>query len=203
MSNTIINVARQFGSGGGDVAKAVGRRLGIKVYDNAMISETAQERGYSKEIFRHSGEKKSIFSMSSFFASGRYGTMTDGYAFDTTLFNLQSEVIRQIAESGDAIIIGRCADYILRDMDCLNVFVSAPLDFRIHRISDREQMSEKEAETLILKKDRIRETYYNFFTLGSWGKADNYDLCIDSSILGIEGSAEFLIDFAKKAGIVR
>ncbi len=202
MNNTIITLGRQFGSGGGSIAKAVGRRLGIKVYDNALISEAAQEIGYSKDLFAHSGEKKSIFSMSSFFASGRYGTMSDGYAVDSSLFNLQSDVIRSIAENGDAIIIGRCADYILRDLNILSVFITAPLDFRVQRITDREQLSEKDAESLILKKDRIRETYYNFFTLGTWGKADNYDLCIDSSILGIEGTAEWIIEFAKKAGIV-
>lgn len=201
--NTIINVGRSFGSGGGFVAKAIGTKLGIPVYDNELISKAAEESGYSKSLFAKGEEKRSLFSVSSFFASGRLSYSDSGYVNDNVLFSIQSEVIKSIADKGDAIIIGRCADYILRDRKCLDVFVYAPVEFRIKRLIESEGISEKEAEDLIRRKDRTRETYYNYYTFGAWGMASNYDLCVDSSILGIEGTADYIIDFGRRAGIIR
>lgn len=200
--NTIINIGRSFGSGGGFVGQAIGRKLGIPVYDNELISKVAEESGYSKSLFAGE-EKRSLFSVSSFFASGRLSYLDNGYVNDNVMFKIQSEVIRSIAEKGDAVIIGRCADYILRDMNCLDVFVCAPLEYRIKRLMDNEGISQEDAETLIRRKDRTRETYYNYYTFGSWGHASNYDLCVDSSILGIDGTADFIIEFGRKAGIVK
>ena len=202
--NTIINVGRQFGSGGGYVAQAVGRKLGIPVYDNELISKAAEESGYSKSIFEGGEKRRSLFSMSSFFASSRipFGE-SSGYVNDDMLFRIQSEVIRNIAEKGDAIIVGRCADYILRDLPCLNVFVCAPMEYRISRLVELEGLTTEEAEELMRRKDRTREAYYNFYTFGSWGVASNYNLCIDSSILGIEGTADCIIDFGRRAGRIR
>ena len=202
--NTIINVGRSFGSGGGFVAKAIGRKLGIPVYDNELISKAAEESGYSKSVFEGGEKRRSLFSMSSFFASGRlpFGE-SSGYVNDDMLFKIQSEVIRNIAEKGDAIIVGRCADYILRDLDCLDVFVCAPMEFRIQRLMKNEGLEEDEAEELMRRKDRTREAYYNFYTFGAWGRADNYDLCVDSSILGIEGTADFIIDFGRRSGKIK
>ena len=201
--NTIINIGRSFGSGGGYVGQAIGKKLGIPFYDNELISKVAEENGYSKGLFAKGEEKQSLFSVSSFFASGRLSYLDSGYVNDNVMFSIQSEVIRSIAQKGDAVIIGRCADYILRDMDCLDVFVCAPLDYRIQRLVDNEHISPEEAETLIRRKDRTRETYYNYYTFGSWGQASNYDLCVDSSILGIDGTAAFIIDFGRKAGLIK
>lgn len=198
--HTIINIGRSFGSGGGKVAVAVGARLGIPVYDNALISQVAEESGYSKGLFEKGEEKRSLFSMSSFFSSGRLSYSDSGYVNDNVLFKIQSEVIRNIAEKGDAIIIGRCSDYILRDLPCLDVFVCAPMEFRIKRLMENEGLDADEAEALMRRKDRTRETYYNYYTFGAWGVASNYDLCVDSSILGIEGTADFIIDFGRRAG---
>jgi hypothetical protein len=200
--NTIINIGRSFGSGGGFVGHAIGKKLGIPVYDNELISKVAEESGYSKSLFAGE-EKRSLFSVSSFFASGRLSYLDSGYVNDNVMFNIQSEVIRSIAQKGDAVIIGRCADYILRDLKCLDVFVCAPMEYRIKRLVEIEGLSPEDAESLMRRKDRTRETYYNYYTFGSWGKADNYDLCIDSSILGIEGTADYIIDFGRKAGIVK
>ena len=132
-----------------------------------------------------------------------YDDASSGYVNDNLLFKIQSEVIRSIAEKGDAIIIGRCSDYILRDMHCMDVFISAPMDYRIGRLAENEHLSKEDAEELMRRKDRIRETYYNYYTFGAWGVASNYDLCVDSSLLGIEGTAEFIIDFGRRAGIIR
>jgi cytidylate kinase len=201
--NTLINIGRSFGSGGGYVGQAIGQKLGIPFYDNALISKVAEESGYSKSLFAGE-EKRSLFSVSSFFASNRLNSYMDsGYVNDDVMFNIQSEVIRSIAEKGDAIIIGRCSDYILRDMHCLDVFISAPMDYRIGRLAENEHLSKEDAEELMRRKDRIRETYYNYYTFGAWGVASNYDLCVDSSLLGIEGTAEFIIDFGRRAGIIR
>jgi cytidylate kinase len=200
--NTIINIGRSFGSGGGYVGQAIGRKLGIPVYDNELISKVAEEKGYSKGLVTGE-EKRSLFSVSSFFASGRLSHLDGGFVNDNLMFQIQSDVIRSIAEAGDAVIIGRCADYILRDLKCLDVFVCAPMEYRIKRLVELEGLSPEDAESLMRRKDRTRETYYNYYTFGSWGKADNYDLCIDSSILGIEGTADYIIDFGRKAGIVK
>lgn len=201
--NTIINVGRSFGSGGGYVGQAIASKLGIPFYDNELISKAAQESGYSPSIFEGGEKKRSIFSVSSFFASGRMSYLDNTYMNDDILFKVQSDVIRKIGESGDAVIIGRCADYILRDLPCLNVFVTGPKEYRIERIVKNEGISEEEAEKLIRKKDRIRETYYNYYTMGSWGSASNYHLCVDSSVLGIEGTADYIIEFGRKAGLVK
>ena len=184
------------------MAKAIGRKLGIPVYDNELISKVAEESGYSKGLFAKGEEKRSLFSVSSFFASGRGSYSESGYVNDNVMFRIQSEVIRNIAEKGDAIIIGRCSDYILRDMKCLDVFVCAPLEYRIGRLMESEHISAEEAENLIRRKDRTRQTYYNYYTFGEWGVASNYDLCVDSSILGTEGTADFIIEFGKRAGYI-
>ena len=149
-NNTIINVGRSFGSGGGFVGKDIGRKLGIPVFDNELISKAAEESGYSKTLFAK-GEEKSLFSVSSFFASGRLSYLDNGYVNDNMLFNIQSEVIRSIADKGDAVIIGRCADYILRDRPCLNVFVDGPEEYRIRRLMENEHLTAAEAEKLEVK----------------------------------------------------
>ena len=196
-NNKIINIGREFGSGGKDIARLIGKKLGLPVYDNEIISKAAEKSGFSKELFLNSDESRSIFSISSFFASGRYG-LPDNYVGDNELFRIQSEVIKRIATKSSAVFVGRCSDYILRNMDCLDVFITAPKKVRAGRISDRLSVSIEEAETIIKRKDKTRQTYYNYFTLGNWGMASNYDMCIDSSVLGIEGTADLIIAVAKE-----
>ena len=200
--HTIINIGRSFGSAGGHIGHAIGKKLGIPFYDNELISQAAEESGYSKGIFDRA-EEKSLFSFSSFFASSRLGYMDGGYVNDNVMFGIQSEVIKSVAQNGDAIFIGRCADYILRDMDCLNVFGTAPEKYRIRSLMESEGISAEEAEKLMRRKDRTRETYYNYYTFGAWGKASNYHLCVDSSILGIDGTAEMIIDFGRRCGKIK
>ncbi len=198
----IINVGRSFGSGGGYVGQAVAAKLGIPFYDNELISKSAEENGYSRDLFASGERKRSIFSASSFFTSGRMSLTEGAYVNEDLLFKAQSEVIRSIGEKGNAVIIGRCADYILRDLSCLNVFVDGPEKYRIERIMKAEGLTESEAEKLMRRKDRTRETYYNYYTFGQWGHASNYHLCVDSSILGIDGTAEYIIDFGRRAGLI-
>ena len=195
----IINIGRQFGGGGLGVAYELGKKLGIPVYDKELIAKAAQDSGFSKGIFEESDEKKRLFSLSSIFAS-RFGD-TENYMSDRGLFKMQSETIRKIAEQGSAIIVGRCSDYILRDMECtLDVFLTSPLEVRAARIAERSGLSLEEAEKLAEEKDRNRAEYYNYYTFTDWGVASTYDLCLDSSVLGIEGTADLIIEFARKAG---
>ena len=202
--STIINIGRSFGSGGGFIGQAISKKLGIPFFDNELISKVAEESGYSKNLFADGEEKRNLFSMSSFFATSRLGVIDSGaFVNDNVMFKIQSDVIRSIAQKGDAVIIGRCADYILRDLKCLNVFICAPEEYRIQRLMREEGLSEDEAEKLMRRKDRTRETYYNYYTFGEWGKASNYNLCVDSSILGIDGIADYIIDFGRRAGLIK
>lgn len=198
----IINVGRQFGSGGKLVALALGKKLGIPVYDQELISKAAEQSGFSKELFAKSDEKRNLLALSSFIVDvGRFGS-ADNYVSDNQLFVIQSNVIRSIADKGSAIFIGRCADYILRDRPCLDVFISASDEVRIKRVAERMGITPEQAESLMQKKDRTRETYYNYFTFGNWGVASNYDLCVDSSVLGIDGTADMIIDFCHRANLI-
>lgn len=203
MEYTIINVGRQFGSGGKRVASALSEKLGIPVYDNELIAAAAEHSGYSKDLFKNSDERKRVFSLSNIFGTTNRYSVGESYLNDNQLFKMQSEVIRNIAANGPAIFVGRAADYVLRDMECLDVFISAPMDDRKKMVAEREGITLEAAEAMIIKRDRIRQDYYNFFTFGDWGVASNYDLCVDSSILGIEGTADFIIDFGKKSGLIR
>ncbi|MBR2063471.1 MAG: cytidylate kinase-like family protein [Bacteroidales bacterium] len=199
MKKIIITIGRQFGSGGKCVADALGKKLGIPVYDHELISKAAQDTGFSEEIFVVRDEKKRVFSLSSIFAANY--SDAENYMSDKGLFKMQCETIRTIAEQGPAIIVGRCSDYILRDMDnVLDVFLTCPAEERAKRVSERAGISMEKALDLIEKKDKDRAEYYNYYTFGNWGVASTYDLCLDSSILGIEGTADFIIDFARKAG---
>ena len=198
----IINVGRQFGSGGRLVALALGRKLGIPVYDQELIAKAAEQSGFSKELFANSDEKRNLLALSSFIVDvGRFGS-ADNYMSDNQLFVIQSNVIRSLADKGPAIFIGRCSDYILRDRKCLDVFVTATDEVRIKRIAERKNITPEQADSLMRKKDRTRETYYNYYTFGNWGVASNYDLCVDSSVLGIEGTADMIIDFCRRAGLL-
>ncbi|MBR1927820.1 MAG: cytidylate kinase-like family protein [Bacteroidales bacterium] len=199
--HTIINIGRQFGSGGKEVAERIGASLGITVYDNELITKAAEESGFSRELLQRSDEKRSVFSLFSFFGTDRFGS-TRNYVGNNELFKIQSDVIRGIAQKGPAVFVGRCSNYILRDKTCLDVFVSAPAESRIKRVMERLDVDEDEAKTRIERQDRTRQTYYNFFTFGNWGAASDYDLCVDSSVLGIEGTADLIIDFGRKAGLI-
>ena len=198
----IITIGRQFGCGGKRIAEALGNKLGIPVYDHELIIKAAQESGFSAEFFARSDEKKRFFSLTSIFA-GSYNTDTENYMSDKGLFKIQCETIKNFADQGSAIIVGRCSDYVLRDRsNTLNVFLTSPLEDRVKRVAETDGVSLVKAEEIVEKQDKNRAEYYNYYTFGNWGVASNYDLCIDSSIAGIEGTADLIIEFAKIAGLL-
>ena len=195
----IINIGRQFGGGGRGVAYELGKKLNIPVYDREIISQAAKDSGFGAEFFKERDEKRGFFSFTEIFGFGD----TENYMSDRGIFKLQSQTIEKIAEQGSAIIVGRCADYILRENEnTLNVFLTSPLEDRVKRISETEGVTLEKAEEIVEKQDKNREEYYNYYTFGNWGVASNYDLCIDSSIAGIEGTADIIIQFAKIAGLL-
>lgn len=190
MKKIIINIGRQFGSGGRSVADILGAKLGIPVYDKELLTKAAKDNGFSEIVFENSDEKKRNFFLS----------FNNGFG-DDEVFKMQSHTIRDIASKGSAIIVGRCANYILRDLDCcLNVFLTSPMEVRAKRAMEREGIAEDKVRDYILKKEESRKDYYNYYTFGNWGVASTYDLCVDSSLLGIEKTADFIISFAKEAG---
>ena len=198
----LINIGRQFGAGGKGVADILGKRLGIPVYDNELLQKAAEESGFNPALFRKSDERRRLFRFGSLFGLNRASSYAPSAIDGTELFKYQSEAIRDIAQQGSAIFLGRASDYVLRDMNCLDVFICAPLADRVKRVSERTGMSAEEAEKFILKKEKARRDYYNFYTFGDWGVASNYDICLDSSLLGLDACADLIIDFGKKTGLI-
>lgn len=186
------------GSGGKEVAELLGERMGIEVFDRELLAVAARESGISPELFEKADEKaqrQSGYLGANIFSSGFHS----GFLSNDNLFKVQSDVIRSIAERQSAIFVGRCADYILRDMDnCYSVFISADRADRITRIATRCPMSEKEAEACIDQTDRKRSSYYGYYTFKTWGAAESYDLCINSSRLGTEGTADAIVSFIEQ-----
>ncbi len=179
----VIVVGRQFGSGGHDMAVKLAERLGVQFYDNRLISEAAGKMGYSPEIFRRIDEKRPSFLRS--LLSFTYGTQSappETAMSGEHLYGAQAAAIKEIAARESCVIVGRTADYVLRDHPgLLSIFVNAPMEFRIKNVMSRENCDAEAAESLIRKKDRDREAFYNYYTNRSWGHADNYHLCFDAS----------------------
>ena len=196
----VITLSRQFGSGGGEIAKAVSEKLGIKYADKAIIAEAAASSGIAKEHFENADERRTnsfVYSL----AAAHYGGSTAPIQLgdiitDDKLFIHTADAIKRIAGE-PCIIVGRCADDILQDKPILRVYVYADIKSRIERIKKLYDLNEKAAATLIKKTDKKRANYYNFYTSKNWGDAQNYDLCINSDALGIEGTADVICSFAQ------
>lgn len=197
----IVNVGRQLGSGGRIIGSRIAKDFDIKFYDKELLDLAAQESGFDKKFFEHNDEHKG-------FLKALYGTFAPIFGCnapyanqlsDESLFKFQSDAIRKAAAQGSCVFVGRCADYILRDMDnCVNVFITADMSDRIKRVCSRNNITEKEAERLCLNGDEKRASYYNYYSAKTWGCADSYDLCINSSILGIDETTDLIEDFIMK-----
>jgi cytidylate kinase len=200
--NYIINIGRQLGSGGRQIGEILASQLGISFYDKELIQIASQESGLGKEFFEKFDEKDSHSLFGGLF--GVLGTFSDeiysnSYLNNETLFRIQSDVIRKLAEQKSCIFIGRCADYILKDYPrCLNVFVTANLEDRIKRVAEKEHITENKAKDLIEKTDKKRSGYYNYYSNKVWGAASSYHLCINSSLLGIDDTVTYILQLVKK-----
>lgn len=197
----IITISREYGSGGRAIGKALAEKLGISFYDKELINLTAEKSGLSPEYITKNEQRVQSSLMHSLSASAVYqsGFFSHQYLpLSETLFISQAQVIRDIAAKESAVIIGRCADYILAGRkNTVNIFIHAPMENRVQRIMALYQLSEADAIKTIAKSDKERGNHYFRYTDKKWGKAQNYDLCVNSSLLGIDGTVEMLTGVAK------
>jgi cytidylate kinase len=192
MSNIpVITIAREYGSGGRLIGERLAKNLDIPFYDKELILMAAKKSGLSEEYIRRTEQIKSASFLYSLYMTSQVLPMSD------QIFLVQSKIIRELAEKGPCVIVGRCADYVLRNMDhCLNVFIHAPIDERIRRAVDEYQDESANMEDYIRKQDKKRSSYYNYFSQNKWGNVHNYHLAINST-LGIEQSAKLIEDAAR------
>lgn len=193
----IITVGRQLGSGGHDVARLLADMFGCKFYDRELLNLAAKESGFSEKFFEqndeHKGFFKSMFQMHSSFADSSF--YRNEFSQES-LFKFQSDAIVKAAQESSCVFVGRCADYVLRDMpNRLDVFITADIDDRIKRVVERKGCTGEEARKIIAHGESDRASYYDYYTGKRWGHSDGYDLCVNTSRLGIEGTAEFIKGF--------
>lgn len=198
--NNIITISRQYGSGGREIGEKLAARLGIPFYDNELISRAAKESGFSEKAFENA-EKKATNSLiySIVMGMGAYGNQDIGFthlSLDDQLYLAQSNVIRKVAEEGPCVIVGRCADYVLREYkNVVHVFIWADMDFRKKRAVSLYGLKENKVEEEIVRIDKRRANYYNYHADEKWGKAENYHLSIKSDFIGIDNSVEQIYRF--------
>lgn len=195
----VISIGRQYGAGGYAVADYLSNKLGIKVYDKELITMAAKDSGINPDAFKGVDEKRHnsfLFGLFHSFMLSSDASFNSSILTNENLFKIQSDVIEQIASEESCIIIGRCADYILRERENIHtVFLTADLDSRIERIVSRNQVSIDKATSLIEQTDQSRAKYYEFYTMKKWGAAESYDLCINTSRHGVEKTGDYIIDF--------
>lgn len=199
--NLIISVGRQLGSGGHIVAKMLADEFGCKFYDREVLNLAAKESGFSEEFFEKNDERKGfldqIFHMHVPFISD--SSFYDNGLSQENLFRLQSDAIRKAATESPCVFVGRCADYVLREhRNMVTVFVTADIDERIKNVCHRLGCSPDEARKLIESREDTRSSYYNYYTGKRWGDSSSYDLCVNSSLLGLEGTKNFIADFVRR-----
>ncbi len=189
--NYIITIGRQFGSGGREIGEALAKKLGIPYYDKELISMAAKESGMDSEVFDHVDERATnslLYSLSmGLYSFGNNFTNSSELPVNDRLYILQHQIIKKLADEGPCVIVGRCADYVLKDREnCVNIFIHANMEYRKLRAIEIHDVKKNKAEQIINKTDKIRANYYGFYSGQKWGFAQNYDLCIDSSKLTTE-----------------
>lgn len=197
----IICVGRQLGSGGHDIGRMLALDLNAKYYDRELMNLAAKESGLSERVFEQHDERKSFLRSFLHLPNGMAGAgySRQGFSQDS-FFQFQSEAIRKAADDSSCVFVGRCADYVLRDRDdVVSVFITAAMDFRIEQVMAKQHFATPhEARRFIEQGEARRADYYNYYTGKRWGEAASYDLCIDSSVLGLAETEKFIADFVRK-----
>jgi len=192
----VITIGRQLGSGGREIGQKLSARLGIAFYDKELIRIASKESGLKEEFFERVDEQKHFSLFPGIL--GLRTALTDDffsnyYLSNESLFRIQSDVMRRLATEGSCIFVGRCADYVMKDeRNCLNLFICADTEDRIKRISVSHKVSESKAKELTERTDKGRSSYYNYFSGKTWGAAESYHLCINSSVLGIDETVKLI-----------
>lgn len=206
--NTIITIGRQFGSAGREIGEKVAAHFGIPCYDKELLSRAAKESGFCEEMIETHDERPTN--------SFLYNLVMDTYSFGYNassfvdmpishkIFLAQFDTIKKIASEGPCVIVGRCADYALSDYaNSIHLFIYGEEQTKIKRIMAKYDLTEAKAKDMIVKKDKQRQSYYNYYSSKKWGRADSYDLCINSSLLGIDGTVKLIVqaveDFEEKS----
>lgn len=194
----IITIGRQHGSSGREIARLLAEKLDIKCYDKEIVDEAANHSDFSRDLIEAFDEKR----LSAFILhAGGYG-LNENFRLNMQVVSAQFETMRNIAEKGDCIFVGRCADYILRDFkDLVSVFILGDMDERLKCLERRQGLDIVEARKKIKEVDKDRSSFYRYYSDQTWGDAQNYDLCINSSKLGVEGTVQVILDYIKARGI--
>lgn len=198
--NKIITITRQFGSGGREIGKALAEALNISFYDKELISLAAKESGICPEVFEQVDEKATnslLYSLSTGFYNygNSFSSMID-LPVNDRLYILQHQIIKDLAEKENFVVVGRCADYILRENpNLVKVFIYADIDSRIKRAVDRHEIDPARAKQAVIKADKNRANYYSFYSGKKWGLADNYDLCINSTNITTEQAVKIITGY--------
>lgn len=197
----IINVGRQIGSGGGMIARKLAEEFGCTLYDKGLLNLAAKESGFSERFFEENDEQKGFFK--SLFHVRVPLVNENNYYHNNfsqeSLYQIQSDAIRKAADNGNCVFVGRTADYILRDYkNVVNIFITADLAQRVERVCKRRNLTIEEAQKYVHKREEERASYYNYYTGKQWGHADSYDLCVNSSLLGIDETIQLIASFIKE-----
>jgi hypothetical protein len=198
----VINIGRQLGSGGRQIGEKLASQFAIAFYDKELIQLASKESGLGKEFFENADEKKShsiIGGLLGLRTNINNEVYVNNYLSNETFFKIQSDIIRGLAQEKSCVFVGRCADYILRDHPrCINVFITADTHDRLKRVAQDKSITLEKAQEVIDKMDKKRSEYYNYFSNKTWGMAESYHLCINSSVLGIDGTVDFISEFIKQ-----
>ena len=199
---TVITIGRQFGSAGREIGEKVAEYFGIKCYDKELLTRAAKESGFCEEMIQNHDERPTN--------SFLYNLVMDTYSFGYNassfvdmpishrVFLAQFDTIKKIASEGPCVIVGRCADYALAGFEnAVHLFIYADEAAKVKRIMEKYSLSEAKARDMIIKKDKQRQSYYNYYSSKKWGRADSYDLCINSSILGVEGTVKLITQYVE------
>ncbi|MBQ3177114.1 MAG: cytidylate kinase-like family protein [Clostridia bacterium] len=197
MKNAVITIARQYGSGGREVGQKLAELTGYKFYDKDLITMAAQKSGLNQAVLDAADEKAAnslLYTLAMGSSAYHHGVNNLHVPLNDKLFTVQSEIIQELAkEDQGAIIVGRCADYVLADhKNLLRVFISADFDKRVQNIMELHSLTESQAKDLIIKTDKRRSNYYNYYTGGKWARLENYDLVISTDKTGIDGAAKLI-----------
>ena len=191
MKNRIITISREFGSGGRTVGKKVAEKLGIPCYDAEIIQQMSKETGFAPDYIREAGEDTS-------FLSAAFTNRAFGPTNEDILWQRQYQVITELAQKGPCVIVGRCADYILKDRpDCLHIFIHADMEHRAARVRERYGETKQPMEKRLQEKDSKRKIYYKHYTNRNWGEAQNYHLCLNSGLIGVDKCTDIICDVAE------
>lgn len=192
MKKKIVTISRQYGSGGRYIGENLAKAMGVPCYDEKLIDMVAKESGFAQSFVAEKGERMTgslLFNIASSlsFANNVFST-NNGVTLQDEIYFTQNRIIKELADKGSCVIVGRCADYILREReDCLNVFIFADNESKIERAEKYFNITREEAPAVLKKKDKARANHYKYYTDQEWGMASNYDLCLNSGLIGIEG----------------